>query len=144
MAFKHLVICRKYLANGTNNGGCSDKDKCGSVHPTMCTSSLKSRTCSKFGTGEKCREGYHLKNTTKSDVIQTKQTNTQSTEEIPNIQEVTSQERTSTINVDTMTAFLEKIVEKQVLKILGIQTEEKKVDSMDPLKALLNIIKIKN
>ena len=107
----------------------------------MCATSLKSRTCVKFGTGENCREGYHLKNTTnKSEVIQTTK--------IPNTQEVISQKRPSTngsqVNLDTMSAFLEKIVEKQVLKILGVQIEEKKLETMDPLKALLSLMKAKN
>ena len=57
--FFHPVLCKKYLKNGLESGGCdgSDYEK---THPTICKSSLKKWKCFTKG---KCRAGWHLKKT---------------------------------------------------------------------------------
>ena len=57
------MTCRKYLNNGNGTGGCTFGEKCKFVHPKICPSSLKDKTCDNCGPGVRCRRGFHLRGT---------------------------------------------------------------------------------
>ena len=59
----HPKLCMNFLNYGLGEKGCRNKEKCEKVHPKMCRESLKSKTCN--FEGDKCKFGYHLKNTVK-------------------------------------------------------------------------------
>ena len=66
--FKHPKTCMKWLNNGNNKEhpkGCLEGKNCEYYHPRLCRDSLKTRTCQDISDREKCKRGYHLKNTTK-------------------------------------------------------------------------------
>ena len=49
-----------------------------------------------------------------------------------------------TINIDMLQNFLEKIIEKPILQMLGIQKEVKKPENVDNLRTLLSLMKPSN
>ena len=66
-SFHHPKVCMNWINNGNNrfgNKGCMDKKECPDFHPTICKSSLTSRTCKNIEGKNKCNRGYHLKGTT--------------------------------------------------------------------------------
>ena len=56
-------VCRKWMNNGPNNGGCKKGNDCKDVHVRICHNSLKQHECKYIGDGKKCFNGYHLKGT---------------------------------------------------------------------------------
>ena len=58
--FAHPKVCRKFLNNGTHNGGCSKGDTCRLLHLKMCHYSLKDRKCPNIRPGQRFDLGYHL------------------------------------------------------------------------------------
>ena len=44
-------------------GGCNLGEQCDYVHPSLCSSSVKNKTCSHIGSDKKCPKGYHIKGT---------------------------------------------------------------------------------
>ena len=61
----HPKLCKKFVANGTGDRGCTLGPKCPEPHPKMCHESLASRTCKMLCDGGRCTKGYHLHGTSK-------------------------------------------------------------------------------
>jgi hypothetical protein len=61
--FNHPKSCKKFMDNGTGQGGCSKGKSCSTVHPKMCHQSLATRTCSNIKDGARCTAGYHVRGT---------------------------------------------------------------------------------
>ena len=51
------------MNNGNKDGGCEKGNDCDYLHPKICPSSFKNKTCKFIDTDKKCTRGYHLKNT---------------------------------------------------------------------------------
>ena len=60
--WEHPKLCTKYMNQGNGVGGCNGQ--CDKIHPSMCRQSMTSGVCDKFGTGQRCMEGYHKRGTT--------------------------------------------------------------------------------
>ena len=61
--FRHPKACWKWMANGNLDNGYQLGKDCDWIHPMICSSSLKDRTCRFLGTDSKCRRGYHIRGT---------------------------------------------------------------------------------
>ena len=55
-------ICRPYMDQGKGEKGCQITG-CTLIHVKVCPQSLLSRTCTNAKTGQKCKDGYHLRGT---------------------------------------------------------------------------------
>ena len=155
--FNHPQLCRKFINNGWNVGGCRKKDTCERKHPKICASSLRERKCIKINTNEKCVEGYHLKNTVgynlntqsnkeeevKASEPSTKPANQAAVTEIPVEIETVSVERIETNNIgnsnEALRSFLGEIVKEQILIILGLKAETAK-GTVDPKVSLMTLL----
>jgi hypothetical protein len=61
--YKHPKTCKRFMDNGTGQGGCSKGKTCTTVHPKMCHQSLATRTCTNIKDGARCSGGYHVRGT---------------------------------------------------------------------------------
>jgi hypothetical protein len=61
--FIHPKTCKRFMDNGTEQGGCSRGKSCSYAHPKMCPQSLASRTCPNIKDGLRCTAGYHVRGT---------------------------------------------------------------------------------
>ena len=138
----HPKICMSFLNYGFGENGCRLKDKCSKTHPKICRESLKNRTCN--SDGDKCKYGYHLKNTVRKnegDTDDRKEENhdmRNDTAEKRDMRNKINNERreTHSENVNKLDqGFLEEIIKKTLISLLGIQAKppEKKETFLDQL-----------
>ena len=56
-------MCRKWMKNCSNNGGCKKEKYCDLKHVKICQNSLKHIQCKHIGVNKICYKRYHLKGT---------------------------------------------------------------------------------
>ena len=62
--YLHPKVCRKFLRNGSKEGGCDIGSNCSFKHPKMCPDSIRDSQCPLMKPGSRCTRGYHLSGTT--------------------------------------------------------------------------------